>query len=123
MAEDFEDLAPGVEQELVETVVRPYLRAVDTQLQGVTPRASGDLARSYRYRVNGSEHRDGASAGAAVRSLQDDVDVVSTDPAFAVIDLGVHVGRDGRRKGSSKAPRGIAAPAALAADRIVGARG
>lgn len=119
--DELDHLVRDAEADLLETAAA-YVRTFALQLEGQTPVVSGDLVGSYRYVVAGAEHQEAAAAAAAIRSLDDTVEVWSTDPAYAVLDLGVHVSRDGRRRGSPKAPRGLTAPAALAADRIVEAR-
>ena len=81
------------------------------------PVKTGDLKRSVVFGLNGN--LDAASMSEAIAGLElgDTVSAASTADYWATLDIGLHVGGDGRPKGSRDAPNGISAEALAASAR------
>lgn len=96
---------------------RAFAHRFEDELRSRIPERTGELKKSLVFGRNGSADSETMSAALESLELGDTVTAGSSAEYWGAIDLGLHVGADGRPKGSKDAPNGISAEALAAAAR------
>lgn len=97
--------------------MRAFGRRFEDELLRRIPERTGNLKSSLVFGRNGAASAESMSAVLDAVELGDTVTAGSTAEYWAAVDLGLHVGADGRPKGSREAPNGMSAEALAAAAR------
>ena len=96
---------------------RAFARRFETELKKRIPVKTGALKKSVVFGLNGNLEAESMSEAVASLKLGDTLSAASTADYWATLDIGLHVGGDGRPKGSKDAPNGISAEALAASAR------
>jgi hypothetical protein len=97
--------------------VRVFALRFEDELLRRIPELTGKLKKSVVFGRNGTASSESMEGVLDSLELGDTITAGSSAGYWGAIDLGLHVGADGRPKGSRDAPNGMSAEALAAAAR------